>query len=131
MMHTYTLVLEEKNSFNLCMPKMCLRRVEGQLLYEHSVIVDGMVRPSYLIGPLYGYCSSLRKDLPLRVDPTVCVASHSLLMRAFVVTFIMYALLKKDTNSPCQRTIDLEFTNVIYLQNSKTRNIHVEWMCEQ
>jgi len=41
------------------------------------------------------------KDMPLRVDPVVCVASDSLLMRAFVVTFIMYALLEKDTNSPC------------------------------
>ena len=81
--------------------EMCLRRVEGQFLYEHSVIVDGMVRPRYLICSLYGYCSSLRKDLPLRVDLVVCVASHSLLMSAFVVTFIMYALLEKDTNSPC------------------------------
>ena len=89
MMRACALVLEGKNSFNVCMQKMCLRRVEGQLLYEHSVIVDGMVRPSYLIGSLYGYCSSLRKDLPLRVDPVVCVALHSLLMRAFVVTFIM------------------------------------------
>lgn len=70
MMHACALVLEGKNSSNVCM--------QGQLLYGHSVIVDGMVRPSYLIGPLYGYCSSLRKDLPLRVDPIVCVASDSL-----------------------------------------------------
>lgn len=54
--------LGRKKQFECMYAENVSGRVEGQLLYERSVIVDGMVRLSYLIGPLCSYACMLPED---------------------------------------------------------------------